>query len=78
MLYLSGSMKPPNVAHTNIPERNFTMTVDEVKAATAALAQQITQQVQAFEASTDCIIHSIPIIPATKTAPASAQVKVQV
>ena len=54
------------------------MTVQEVQAETAALAQRITQEVQAFESSTGCIIHSIPVIPATKTAPATVQVKVQV
>lgn len=54
------------------------MTVDQVKAAAAALEVQITQLVQQFEASTGCVVHSIPVVPATASQPATARVKVQI
>ena len=52
------------------------MTIQEVQQATAALAQQITQLIQAFEASTGCIVHSIPVRNDRK--PVTADVKVQI
>jgi hypothetical protein len=54
------------------------MTVPEVQAAAAAMAELITQAVQTFETNTGCIVHSLPVLPATKTAAATVQVKVQI
>lgn len=52
------------------------MTIPEVQAAAATLAQQITAQVQAFEASTGCIVHSLPV--RGEKNPTTVEVKVQV
>jgi hypothetical protein len=54
------------------------MNVQQIQAAAAALEQQLTQLVQAFESSTGTIVHSLPVFPATKTAAATVQVKVQI
>jgi hypothetical protein len=54
------------------------MTVQEVQAATVALAEAITAEVQVFEAATGCIVHSIPIHPAAGSSPVTAEVKVQI
>lgn len=54
------------------------MTIPEVQIATAALADLFTKSVQLFEAQTGCIVHSLPVLPATKTAAATVQVKVQI
>lgn len=54
------------------------LTVEQVQAAATALADTITAAVQEFEASTACIIHSLPVIPASKSLPATVQVKVQI
>lgn len=52
------------------------MTIEQVRAAAVALAAQITQQLQTFEQTTGCKIHSIPIThePAL---PVTANVKVK-
>ncbi len=55
------------------------MTVDEVRAATAVLAAEITTLAQQFEAATGCSIHSIPVKSKSETGkPTACQVKVQV
>ena len=54
------------------------MTIAEVQAATAALKQAITTLVQEFEQTTGCIVHSVPVLPATATQPAIVNVKVQI
>ena len=42
------------------------------------LENQMTQLVQAFEASTGCVVHSLPVIPATQAEPGNVRVKVQI
>jgi hypothetical protein len=54
------------------------MTIQEVQAAAEALAAQFTTLVQAFETSTGCLVHSVPVIAATKTQPTLVRVKVQI
>lgn len=54
------------------------MTVAEVQAAAIEMAAQMTALVQAFETSTGCIVHSLPVRPAAASVPASVEVKVQV
>lgn len=51
------------------------MTIQEVQQAAAALAAQLTQQIQAFEKTTGCIVHSLPVV---RQNPAAVQVKVQI
>lgn len=53
-------------------------TVAEVRADALAMAQAITAQVQAFEASTGCIVHSLPVRPATAETKTAVEVKVQI
>ncbi len=54
-------------------------TVDQVRAASDALAAQLTTLVAAFEAANPgCIVHSLPIFPATKTTSVTVHVKVQI
>lgn len=54
------------------------MTIEEVKAKKAQLEAAITQLLQAFESETGCIVHSVPLIPATQEAPIQGRVKVQI
>jgi len=54
------------------------MTVQEVKDASQLLAQAITKLTQSFESQTGCVIHSLPVTPATSTTPAVVHVKVQI
>lgn len=54
------------------------MTIVEVQAVRAALEQQMTQLVQTFEASTGCIVHSLPIHPADGATLTKVVVKVQI
>lgn len=54
------------------------MTVAEVQAAADALAKQLTTLAQEFESATGCMLHSIPLIAATKAAPVQVRVKVQI
>jgi hypothetical protein len=54
------------------------MTISEVQVLASAMALEITQLVQAFESSTGCIVHSIPVRPASGTLPVTVEVKVQI
>ena len=54
------------------------MTVQEVQAAAAVLAQALSAAVQQFETQTGTIVHSLPVIPAEGKTPASVRVKVQI
>ncbi len=51
------------------------MTISEVQALAAALAKTLTAEIQAFEAATGCIVHSLPI---TEAKPSTVHVKVQI
>ncbi len=54
------------------------MTVEEVQVAAKAMAVEITNMVQAFESTTGCIVHSIPVRPASGGVEAMVEVKVQI
>jgi len=56
------------------------MNVAEIQDAAKTLAQVITGAVQAFEASTGCIVHSVPIRrpESGPPTPATADVKIQI
>ena len=54
------------------------MTVPEVQVASEVLAKAMTSLAQEFETATGCVLHSIPIIAATKTQPVQVRVKVQI
>jgi len=54
------------------------MTVPEVKAAAVTLAAAITALVQSFEVETGCILHSLPVRPATAEVKTIVDVKVQI
>lgn len=64
--------KPPTHPHSP--------TVYDVQAAAAELAANITADVQAFEAATGCIVHSVPIRrpESGPQTPATADVKIQI
>jgi hypothetical protein len=53
-------------------------TVADVKAATVALAAAITALLQSFEDENQCVIHSVPVRPASSDAKVTAEVKVQI
>lgn len=52
------------------------MSIEDVQKLAAILAQQITDQVQAFEKATACSVHSLPVHGERK--PTTVQVKVQI
>jgi hypothetical protein len=56
------------------------VTIAEIQAAAKTLAQTITAAVQAFETSTGCIVHSVPIRrpESGPPVPATADVKIQI
>jgi hypothetical protein len=54
------------------------MNVAEIQKAAAALAAQITALVQSFETATGCLVHSLPVRPASGKIPTSVEVKVQI
>ena len=54
------------------------MTLDEIRASQLALEATITALVQEFEKGTTCIVHSLPVRPATATAKTTVEVKVQI
>jgi hypothetical protein len=54
------------------------MNVEEVQARTLAISKQITALVQFFEEATGCIVHSLPILPASGTVKTTVTVKVQI
>ena len=53
-------------------------TVAEVKAAAVSLAAAITGVVRVFEDEYGCIIHSLPVRPATTSERVTVDVKVQI
>ena len=54
------------------------MTIEQVQAVRTALELQISALVQAFESNTGCIVHSLPVIPASSKTPVTVNVKVQI
>jgi len=54
------------------------LTVAEVQASAKALAAQLTLLIQTFEKETGCIIHSLPVRPASGGVEAMVDVKVQI
>jgi hypothetical protein len=54
------------------------MTVQQVQQAAAALEQQITALVQAFEAQTLTLVHSLPVRAGDGKTPTTVEVKVQI
>jgi hypothetical protein len=55
------------------------MTIPEVQKARVETEKQITALVAAFEQATSCIVHSLPVHPATTAGvPVSVEVKVQI
>lgn len=56
----------------------MSMTVAEVLAERNMLASQISQLVDAFQASTGCIVHSIPIHQGNGITVTTVEVKVQI
>jgi len=65
-------------AHRAFLEAQNPMTVPEVKAAAVTLAAAITALVQSFEVETGCILHSLPVRPATAEVKTIVDVKVQI
>ena len=53
------------------------MTIDEVRAAIAALEAEITERLQAFQTLTGLTIHSVPVTENGPGKPVAARVKVQ-
>lgn len=54
------------------------MNVQQIQAARAAMDSQITALVQQFEASTGCIVHSLPVLPGEGKNLKSVTAKIQI
>ena len=54
------------------------MNVLQIQAARAELEKQVTALVVAFEQSTGCIVHSLPLYPSAGRTPVKVEVRVQV
>lgn len=54
------------------------MTITEVQEATKVLIELLTKMVRDFEVATGCIVHSIPVVPASENVGAIVKVKVQI